>query len=133
MSVSCANLKGDTSLQALVTVFYHGSNTVQDVYVYDHITDAQPVQLFKLQGLTSGDAGISDYSTVMTAEVDQNSSLNKGKSSDQWQQDLFREFAWNNGQKAFAQVAFPGIFPDLTRWQAEADQRDVSTGSILEK
>jgi hypothetical protein len=26
------------------------------------------------------------------------------------------------------QVAFPGIYPDLTRWQAEFDQRDVNAG-----
>ncbi|HLG61942.1 MAG TPA: hypothetical protein VKY19_08415 [Ktedonosporobacter sp.] len=124
--ISCANMKGDPSLQALVTVFYENSSTVRDIYVYDRITDAKPVQLFKLTGLTNAGAAISAYSTIMTAEVDPNSSINKGAT--QMTQDLFREFKWNAGKGSFVQVAFPGIFPDLTRWQAENDQRAVNNG-----
>ncbi len=33
---------------------------------------------------------------------------------------------WKAG--TFVQVVFPGIYPDLTRWQAEADQAAVSRG-----
>ena len=54
-NVSCANLKGMPSLQALVTVRYDGTGAILDVYVYDHITDPSPVQLFKLQNLTRGE------------------------------------------------------------------------------
>ena len=81
-----------------------------------------------MQGLVKGEASISYYNSVMTAEVDQNSPLNAGKSSAQWTQDLFREFAWNAGEGTLTQVAFPGIFPDLTRYQAEADQASVNQG-----
>ena len=126
--VSFANVLGTPTLQALVTVRHSNANGTLDVYVFDKITNAKPTQLFKMQGLVKGDAKISGYNSVMTAEVDQNSPLNAGKSSAQWTQDLFREFAWNAGEGTLTQVAFPGIFPDLTRYQAEMDQNNVKAG-----
>lgn len=120
--VICANILGNTSVQALVTVRHDDANSTLDAYVFTRITSAKPVQLFKMQSLLKGDAKISSYNTVMTAEVDQNSSANAGKTRSQWTQDLFREFKWNATKETLVQVAFPGIFPDLTRWQAEADQ-----------
>ncbi len=124
--VSFANVLGNPTVQALVTVRHSDANRTLDVYVFDKITNAKPVQLFKLPGLVKGDAKISGYNSVMTAEVDQHSTLNAGKSSGQWTQDLFREFEWNQGEGTLVQVAFPGIFPDLTRYQAEADQASVN-------
>src|SRR3989442_10122078 len=50
-SVSCGNLKGIPSLQALVTVRYDGTRAILDVYGYDRIIDPRPVQLFKLLDL----------------------------------------------------------------------------------
>ena len=126
--VGFANILGNPTLQALVTVRHSNTNRTLDVYVFDKVTNVKPVQLFKLQGLLKGDAKISYYNSVMVAEVDRNSSLNAGKSSEQWTQDLFREFAWNQGAGTLVQVAFPGIFPDLTRYQAEADQLSVHQG-----
>ena len=123
-TVSCGNLKGDSSLQALVPV-YSTTGKPGEVYVYDHITDAHPVQLFTLQ---TASALISNVSTIMTADIDANSSLNKGKSADQMTLDLFREFQWSQSKGTFVQVAFPGMYPDLTRWQAEVDQAAVSQG-----
>jgi hypothetical protein len=125
--ISCANMKGNPSLQALVTVYHHNTD-MQDAYIFDRITDAHPVQLFKLQGLYRGLAVISNYSTIMTGEVDRASSINQGKTGDQLTTDLFREFKWVEGSGTFEQVAFPGIFPDLTRYQAELDQRTVTAG-----
>ncbi len=127
-SVSFANVLGNPTLQALVTVRHSDANSMLDVYVFDKITSPQPTQLFKLQGLVKGDAKISGYNTILTAEVDQNSTPNTGKSKEQWTLDLCREFAWDKGKGTLVQVAFPGIFPDLTRYQAEADQASVSQG-----
>jgi hypothetical protein len=126
--VSCANVLGNPSLQALVTVRHSNAHSTLDVYVFNNITSAKPAQLFKLSGLVQGDAKISGYNSVMTAQVDQNSSANAGKSASQWARDLFREFAWNAGKGTLVQVVFPGIFPDLTRYQAEADQALVNHG-----
>lgn len=61
-----------------------------DVYVYDQITSAHPAQIFKLGGLYRGGAMISGYSTLLTSQVDSDSSLNKGKTGDGLTTDLFR-------------------------------------------
>jgi hypothetical protein len=125
--VTCANMIGNSTLQALILVGYQGTGNVIDVYVYDKITDPHPQQLFKLQNLYKGDAKISGYNTILTAEVDQNSSVNKNAGRGQ-QPDLFREFKWSDGVGTFVPVPFPGLFPVLTRYQAEADQQQVNQG-----
>ena len=128
-SVLCGNLVGNASLQALVTVRANGTGAILDVYVYNHITDPSPAQIFKLQNLYKGDARISGYNTVLTAEVDQASSVNKNSTSNAaLVQDLFREFKWSDGAGTLVPVMFPGIFPDLTRYQAEAAQQEVNQG-----
>ncbi len=128
-SVSCAILAGGSSLQALITVRYDGTGQVLDVYVYNNITDPSPTQIFKLQNLYKGNARISGYNTLLTAEVDQDSSVNKHVSSNATlTQDLFREFKWSDGAGTLIPVTFPGIFPDLTRYQAETAQAQVNQG-----
>jgi hypothetical protein len=109
--VSFANVLGNPTVQALVTVRHSDANRTLDAYVFDKITSAKPVQLFKLQGLVKGDAKISGYNSVMTAEVDRQSTLNAGKSSGQWTQDLFREFEWNQGEGTLVQVASAASSP----------------------
>ncbi len=127
-SVSCANIMATSSLQALVTVRHSDANKTLDIYVFNNVTNAKPTQFFNMQGLVKGDAKISSYNTVMTAEVDQNSTLNAGKPVSAMTPDLFREFDWSAGEGTLVQTAFPGIFPDLTRYQAEADQAQVNRG-----
>jgi len=127
-TVTCGNLVGNPTLQALVKVRYQGTGQILDVYVYSDITNPSPSQLFKLQNLYKGDAKISVYNTVLTAEVDQNSSINAGKANADLTQDLFREFKWSDGAGTLIPVSFPGIYPDLTRYQAENDQAQVNQG-----
>jgi hypothetical protein len=124
--VSFANIMGNPSLQALVTVRHSDANSTLDVYVFNNITSKTPTQIFKLVGLIKGEAKISYYNSIMTAEVNANSTLNAGKSVSQMTSDLYREYAWING--LMTQVAFPGIFPYMTRYQAEADQAMVNAG-----
>ncbi|GAC1349617.1 MAG: hypothetical protein NVSMB27_24430 [Ktedonobacteraceae bacterium] len=132
-TVSCGNLVGDTSLQALVDVYHQGTGLIIDAYVYTNITSASPKQLFKLEQLYKGDARISGNNTLITNEVDDNSVLNKDQANASLTRDLDREFAWSAGANAFVQVAFPGMFPDLMRYQAEADQSQVAQGHQLWK
>lgn len=128
-SVICANLIGTPTLQALVTVRSDGTGAVLDVYVYNHITDPNPTAIFKLSGLYKGEAKISGYNTVLTGEVDGNSSINKNVGDNAGLTvDLFREFKWSDGAGTLVRVSFPGIFPDLTRYQAENDQAQVNQG-----
>jgi hypothetical protein len=127
-SVICANILGNPSLQALVKVRHTNAGSTLDVYVFNDISSSRPTRIFLLQNLVQGDARISGYNTVLTAEVDPHSSLNIGKPTAAWTKDLFREFEWNADKGVLVQVAFPGIFPDLTRYQAEADQAGVKQG-----
>ncbi len=127
-NVTCGNLIGNPTLQALVTVRYQGTGQILDVYVYSDITGPNPTQLFKLQNLYKGNAKISGYNTVLTSEVDQNSSINAGKFNADLTRDLFREFKWSDGAGTLVPVSFPGMYPDLTRFQAENDQAQVNQG-----
>ena len=129
-SVTCANLTNNDSLQALVVSVYEGTGQTADVYVFDNITSPSPNQIFKLHNLYKGSARISAYNTLLTAEVDQGSSLNTGQSSANYQQDLFREFAWSTGAGTLVPVSFPGIYPNLTRYEAEGDQQLVNQGKL---
>ncbi len=125
--VTCANLIGNPTLQALVTVQV-GASAGINVFAYDNIISDSPTQILKLTGLIDGQAKISGYNTILTAEVDPNSSINKGKTSTQYTLDLFREFKWSDTASALVQTTFPGIYPDLTRYQAETDQAMVNQG-----
>ena len=129
-SVTCANLTSNDSLQALVVSTYEGTGQSADVYVFDNITSPSPNQIFKLHNLYKGSAKISAYNTLLTAEVDQGSSLNNGQSNANFQPDLFREFAWSTGAGTLVPVSFPGMYPNLTRYEAERDQQLVNQGKL---
>ncbi len=127
-NVVCGYLTGTSTLQALVTVRYEGTGQLLDVYVFNDITTPNPSQLFKLQSLYDGEARMSTYNTLLIAEVDQHSRINAGKSGAEMTRDLFREFQWDSSVRTLVPISFPGIFPDLTRYQAEDDQAQVNRG-----
>jgi hypothetical protein len=127
-SVSCAYILGTHALQALVTVRHANDGATLDVYVFNDITSGAPKRVFQLFGLVQGQAKISGYNTVLTAQADELSAVNKGKPVSAMTADLFREFKWSASAGALVQVVFPGLFPDLTRYQAEADQAQVNQG-----
>jgi hypothetical protein len=129
--VRCGHLLGKPTLQAMVVatdILGGGCCVYRGIFVFDKITDPKPQLLFQVGHLLKGEAQISGYSTLLTAEVDLNSSLNKGKTISAMTPDLFREFQWSKGKGTIVQVAFPGLFPDLTRYQAEKDQLLVNQG-----
>ncbi|HEY7415806.1 MAG TPA: hypothetical protein VH593_11485 [Ktedonobacteraceae bacterium] len=129
-SITCAYLEGIHRLQALVTVRTSGTGGYLDAYVYDNFTSHAPGRIFLVRGLSKGQAKISPYSTVLTSEVDPNSSVNKGQGNAALQNDLNREFKWSASTHSFVQVAFPGIYPHTTRYQAErAQQANLGSAS----
>src|SRR5205823_5610826 len=121
-SVSCGKLIGTPDQQAVVNVRNAGNDKLLDVHFYRNITSAHPEELFMLSSLVHGDARVSLVNTLITAEVDKNSSINKGKPEGQLTQDLFREFKWSAAAGTLVRIASPAFYPDLTRYQAEADQ-----------
>jgi hypothetical protein len=120
---------GVPSLQALVAVRTSGAGAILNIFVYDKLTTHHPNKVFALRNLYKGETKISNYNTVLTAEVDRTSRMNQGKSDAELILDLYREFKWSDTTRTFAPVAFPGIFPDITRYQAESDQQAVNQGN----
>jgi len=119
---------GVPTLQAVVKVRDGGNAGLLDIAVYANITGTNPSRIFRLKGLPHGDVGISNYNTLLTGEIDPKSSQQA-----QVQQDLYREFKWSDRAGMLVQIAFPGIFPDLTRYQAEFEQSEVNTGQGLQQ
>ena len=76
--VICGYLMGVPTLQAVVKVGHGSAPFVLDIGVYTAITSAKPVRIFALTGLLQGDVSISNYNTLLTGQVDPNSSQNKG-------------------------------------------------------
>ncbi len=114
--VICGSLEGSGSVDALIDVRYYSSDNKLDYYVYDNLFGT-PTQRFSGRGLLNGDAEISSVGTLTTAEVNPGDAI-KGAP------DLFKEYQWNGA--TFAQILFPGIYPDTTRYQADRTQAMVS-------
>lgn len=110
--VTCGYLEGNGLLQALVNVRYYTADAKLDMYVYDNLSGT-PVQRFKDQGLIDGDTNISPAGTITTAEIGVNGLSTAAP-------DLFKEYKWNGS--TFAQILFPGLYPDITHYQAEKSQ-----------
>ncbi|MGZ3610913.1 MAG: hypothetical protein ACXVBU_12705 [Ktedonobacteraceae bacterium] len=126
--VMCGYLMGVPSLQAVVMVRYGGTASLLDINVYTNIMSTHPPRIFRLQGLPHGDVSISNYNTLLVGEIELKTGQQAGVSTTQVQQDLYREFKWSDGAGTLVQIAFPGLYPDLTRYQAEFEQRQVNTG-----
>lgn len=114
--VTCGSLKGAGSFEALVNVRYYTPDAKLDYYVYDNLYGT-PTSIFNMRGLLNGDAQISPAGSIMTAEVGVGDAI-KGKP------DVFKDYRWNGS--TFAQTLFPGIYPDMTYYQAEQDQAQVN-------
>jgi hypothetical protein len=110
--VTCAPLENG-GLAAVVNVRYYANGRL-DFYIYDNLFGT-PVRRFNVQNLAQGNTEISPEDTVMTAENPNN---------DPFGVDVFKEYQWNGA--GYSQILFPGIFPDMTHYQAEQDQANVN-------
>jgi hypothetical protein len=110
--VTCGYVEGNGLLQAMVNVRYFTPDAKLDMYVYDNLSGT-PAQRFRVQGLIDGDTNISPSGTITTAEIGVNGLSNAVP-------DLFKEYKWNGS--TFAQILFPGLYPDITHYQAEKSQ-----------
>jgi hypothetical protein len=111
--VTCGTFENG-ALAALVNVRYYSSDAKLDVYVYDNLFGT-PNRRFALQGLLGGNTEISPTGTILTAENPANDPLGP---------NVFKEYQWDGS--TFTQILFPGIFPDVTHYQAEQNQANVN-------
>lgn len=120
--VTCGNLEQNGALTALVVVRYYAQDAKMDCYVYDNLTGA-PIKRFSALGLVQGKASISPANTLMIAE---------NASNDPVGPNVFKEYQWNAGSATFQQIMFPGIYPDVTHYQAEQSEAlAASTNTIV--
>lgn len=110
--VTCDALEGAGSLAALVNVRYYTPDAKLDVYVFDNVSGT-PAKRFAVLGLLNGDARISPSKTIITAEATPDNTTPTLR-------NLFKEYVWNGS--SFGQIMFPGIYPDMTTYQAEQSQ-----------
>ncbi|HEY6285449.1 MAG TPA: hypothetical protein VIX20_07295 [Ktedonobacteraceae bacterium] len=115
--VTCGSLEGSGSFEALINVRYYTPDAKLDYYVYNNLYGT-PDRTFNMQGLLDGDAQISPSGTIMTAEIGPQDTI-KAKP------DVFKEYQWNGS--AFVQAMFPGMYPDMTYYQAEQNQAQLNT------
>jgi hypothetical protein len=118
--VMCGGLLGNGTLEALVNVRYYSSDAKLDSYVYGNLSGT-PTRLFALQGLLDGDAQISLAGTLITGEIGPSDALKSVP-------DVFKEYQWNGS--TFGQILFPGLYPDMTHYQAEQDQAVISAQAM---
>jgi hypothetical protein len=118
--VICGYLTGQPLLQAVVTVRSSGAEHLLALHVFTNLTSSPPAPIFSLSGLQAGDAKVS-YNTLVT-----NQEAWQAVQNEQIRHTLAREFKWSESAQTLVQVGFVGLYPDLTRYQAEAEQAQVN-------
>ena len=121
--VVCGYLTGQPLMQAVVMVRSNDQDRLLDIHVFTRITSTPPSQIFSLTGLQSGEARLSNYNTLLT-----NQGVREAYQTSQIVHTLAREFKWSDNTHTLVQVGFVGLYPDLTRLQAEATQQQVNAG-----
>ena len=100
------------SLDALVIARYYTPDYKMDFFVYDNLAGT-PNRRFAVQGLVQGDAQISPAGTIITSQLISNVPIPP---------NVFKEYQWSAATSSFAQILFPGLYPDVTHYQAEHAQ-----------
>lgn len=109
----------------------HGSHLL-DIYIYGCAPTGQvqtPILLFKRQGLPEGSVAVSAASTLLLSYTDTTLSKQALEQLEAWQQDIYQEYRWQNGM--FIQTIFPGLYPVITRHEAELLQHRWDNGDML--
>ena len=117
---------------SLVQVTHSDTQHTLDVYVFGCAMRGKKPQLtslFSQSGLPQGTAEVSRANTLITGALDTTISADAGAFLLPLQQNVYREYAWQNG--ALHRVAFPGLYPVTSRAEAEALQQDADSGQTL--
>ncbi len=102
------------------------------VYIYgctiEHHTPTLTL-LFKQQGLAQGTFSISQAHTLILSSVDPTLAAQDTMLMQATQANIYQEYAWQQGK--FVQVAFPSLYPVLSRGEAETLQQQEDSGQQL--
>lgn len=117
---------------ALVTVLEGDPPSSISVYVYGCTMQHQQPRveiLLKRQHLLQGSVTVTRANTLSISTLDTKSLPELRTPPQTLQQNIYREYAWKNGR--FIQVSFPGLYPVMSRTEAEELQEQFDTGQSL--
>lgn len=103
-----------------------------DVYIYGCTLQQRTphlVTLFTQRGLPQGTASVSASNTLVLGQLDTNLSPQAAIMVQPMQENIYREFRWQNG--TFVQVSYPSLYPVTSRTEAEALQQQANNGQSL--
>lgn len=120
----------DSSPQHLLDVYIYGC-AMQRALAKNAQAQMKPTLtlIFKRQGLIQGEAAITGANTLSLSQEDTSISPDTTPVLQPLQQNVYQEYAWSSG--ALTQVTFPGIYPVLSRSEAQALQDQENTGQTL--
>jgi len=116
----------------LLPVTDSGSQHLLDVYIFVCTIQQQKPALalrFAQRGLVQGTVNISNANTLLISQLDPAITPEASVLMLPLQQNIYREYRWHNG--TFMQVLFPGLYPVISRGQAEALQDQANNGQSL--
>lgn len=116
----------------LVPVTSNDTPATLDVYVYGCAMQQHTptlALLFKQQGLNGGTVSISTAHTLVLSSIDTSIPAQNAVMLPSLQNNIYREYRWQ--QQSFVQVAFAGLYPVLSRGEAEALQQQSNSGQPL--
>jgi hypothetical protein len=128
-TLKCADFRHDGTLEVLLGVRLDGTGSFLNVYLYSLPNGNTATQLYYDLGLGGGTVAISRVSTILLNSVDAGDCVNAGASSNaSLQPSWSQEIGWNG--TGFMPLIFPGIYPYLTRFDAEHAQQQVDGGAM---
>jgi hypothetical protein len=113
---------------ALVTVTETSQPARFDAYIYGCVLEGTTptlTLLFKRQGLLQGSVHITQDNILSTSEQDTALTQDANTLQNPLQTNVYREYVWRNGN--FVQVPFAGLYPVISRAEAEALQEEGAT------
>lgn len=121
--VRCGYLTGQPLLQAVVMVRSNDAQRRLALHVFAGLAGPAPTSIFSLDGMQAGEMKISAYNTLLISQQEWQPFQNE-----RILHTLTREFKWSDSAHTLVQVGFVGLYPDATRYQAEAVQQQVNEG-----
>jgi hypothetical protein len=119
--VSCGYLIGQPLLQAVVALRSNSPQRQLTLSVFTGLAGPAPVSIFRLTDLPAGEVQISAYNTLLISQQEWQPFQNE-----RILHTLTREFTWSDRSRTLVQAGFVGLYPDATRYQAEAAQQQVN-------
>lgn len=117
---------------AMVQVVDNGAQHLLDIYIYGcSMRQHSPALalLFKHQGLIQGTVTITQAHTLSIGQLDTTLAPSGNNFLLPLQENVYQEYTWQDG--SLRQTVFPGLYPVVSRSEAEALQEEANSDQDL--